>query len=197
MSLLNYVPYVLSCPTCSRALRASCPTCCRALRALVPHVPPVLRVSCPTRSRALRALCPTCSRDPRASCLTCFSCPACSHAPRALRVLVPYVLSCLVPYVHSCPTYIVPYVLSCLTCFCVSLVLRALVPHVSYMLLYLTCLLPCIFLGCSWLGLYGTCAPEFWIVLSHYRVYSILQEIFNTESDLIMCFNSEWQESGN
>ena len=164
------VPYVLSCPTYPSASRASCPTClvpyvpC-VLRALVTHVPRALRAS-----RALHALmplvpyvlwCPTCSR---ASYHTC---------TRALRT--------------SCPMCSRA---SCLTCFRVSLVLRTLVPNVSYMFLYLTCLLPCIFLGCSWLGLYGTCAPEFWIVLSHYRVYSILQEIFNTESDL-MCFNSE------
>ena len=32
---------------------------------------------------------------------------------------------------------------------------------------------------------------KFWIVLLHYRVYSILLEYFNMpiQSDLIMCFN--------
>ena len=40
---------------------------------------------------------------------------------------------------------------------------------------------------------------KFWIVLLHYRVYSILLENFNMpiQSDLIMCFNQRWQESGN
>ena len=147
--------YVLSCPMCLVPYVPSClvPYVSRALRALVPYVPRVLRASCPT----------------------CFSCPTCSHAPHALRALVPRTI------VHSCPTYIVPYVLSCLTC---SRAIHALVPRA------LRVLRVCIFLGCSWLRLYGTCATEFWIVLSHYRVYSILQEIFNTESDL-MCFNSE------
>ena len=87
-SLLNYVPYVLSCLTCPRTLRALVPHLLRVLRALVPYV-----LSCPTCSRALRALVPYVL-----SCLTCF---------------VPYVLSCptcLVPYVLSCLTCLVSYV---------------------------------------------------------------------------------------
>ena len=79
MSLLNYVPYLLSCPTCScptcsRVLRASCSTCCRASPA-----------SCTTCSRALRALMP--------------------QVPRTLRAFVPTVLlypTYLVPYVLLC-----------------------------------------------------------------------------------------------
>ena len=73
-SLLNYVPYVLSCPTClvpyvPSCLTClvpyvlSCPTCLvpyvlRALRALVPHVPHALRALVPHMSCALRALVP-------------------------------------------------------------------------------------------------------------------------------------------
>ena len=42
-NLLHYVPYVLSCPTGSRASRVSCPMCFRSLRALVSYM-----LSCPT-----------------------------------------------------------------------------------------------------------------------------------------------------
>ena len=50
-SLLNYLPYLLSYPTCSRASRAFVPHVSRALRTsyptcLVPHVPRALRASC-------------------------------------------------------------------------------------------------------------------------------------------------------
>ena len=102
-------------------------------------------------------------------------CPTCSRTLRALRALVPYVLSyltCLVTYMFSglCPTCLVPYVLSCLTCLVpyaplavhalvshvpyVPRAKRALVSHVSYMLLHLMCLVPCVFSGCSCLELY-------------------------------------------
>ena len=100
-SLLNYVPYVLSCPTCL------VPYVPRVLRTLVPHVPRALCASC-----ALRALMPLVSYA--LSCLTC-SC------------LVPYVHSCptyIVPDVLSCHTCSRAL---CFTCFRVSLVLRALV----------------------------------------------------------------------
>ena len=183
MGLLNYVPYLLLCHTCLVPYVLSCPTYLVSYILsyptwLVPYVPLVLYV---------------------------LSCPLCSTCSGVLRALVPCTICALVPYVHRVLCALVPYVVSyhtCsralfLMCFFVSIVLLALVPHLSYMFLYLTCLLPWIFLGCSWLGLYGTCAPEFWIVRSRYCVYSILQEIFNTESDLIMCFNLEWQESGN
>ena len=43
LSLLNYEPYVLLCPTCFRASSASCPTCSRTLRPLMPHIPCALR----------------------------------------------------------------------------------------------------------------------------------------------------------
>ena len=86
---------------------------------------------------------------------------------------MPYILSCLtcfVSYVPSCITYLVAYVLLRLTClvFYMPQVLRAiralvphvpralriLVSHVSYVLLYPTCLVPCVFSGCSYLELY-------------------------------------------
>ena len=118
-SLLNYVPYLLSCPTCPRASRTSCPTCSCALRASCPMCSRALRASCSTCPRASRAWCPTCSRALRALL---------PHLPRALRALLPYMpralralvpcmpraLRALVPYVLSCPTYLVSYVASCL-----------------------------------------------------------------------------------
>ena len=124
LSLLNYVPYVLSCPLClvpyllsrSRALRASCLRCSRTSR-----------VSCPTCSRASRASCPTCSRASRASCSRALraSCLTCSRALRALVPHVPYVLSCLMclgPYMPSCFMCLLPYV---------PRAKRSLVSHVS------------------------------------------------------------------
>ena len=93
-SLLNFVPYVLSCLTCSRIARASCllgSHVPQALRAVVHHVARALRTVCrasgasyltfscdsralcPTCSRAWCALCPTwtCSHGWRTSCLIC------------------------------------------------------------------------------------------------------------------------------
>ena len=141
-SLLNYVPYVLSCPTCLVPYVLSYSTCPRA--------------SCPTCSRTLRASCPTYSRAPHASCPMCFLCPRCSHAPRVLRALVLYVLvsrtiRALVPYVHRALCALVPYMLSCLMLYvflCLTCFTCSGVFYVSYMFLYLTCLLPCIFFGC-------------------------------------------------
>ena len=59
------------------------------------------------------------------------------HVSRDLRVLVPHlprVLRALVPHVPSG--------------------LRALMAHMSYVLLYLMCLVPCVFSGCSCFVLY-------------------------------------------
>ena len=130
-SLLNFVPYVLSCltascPTCSCALRASCLTC------LVSYVFSWLRASCLMCVRASRVSCPKYSRASRASCL---------------RVLVPcmhllYMLSCLtclVSYVHfavrvSCQT--------CLRCSCTSRVLCLVVLRLARTLPAILLLVP-------------------------------------------------------
>ena len=149
MSLLNYVPYVLSCSTC-----------------LVPYL-----FWCPTSSRALRASVHTCSTCPVPYVLWCppclvlyalfvsymLLCPTCPTSSGALRALVLHTIRAIVPCVHRTLCALMPHVLSChtwscascLTCFPITLVLRALVPHLSYMFLNLTCLLSCIFLGCS------------------------------------------------
>ena len=60
LSLLNYVPHVLSCPTCLALYLLPCP-----------HVPRGIRASCLTCSFALRASYPTYSRASRVSYLTC------------------------------------------------------------------------------------------------------------------------------
>ena len=90
---------------------------------------------------------------------------------------MPYMLSCLKLYVLSCSTYLVPYVpcvsrasrvsrASCLTCLvpgasCLKCLvpyvlraIRALVSHMSYMLLFLTCLVLRVLSGCLCLKLY-------------------------------------------
>ena len=87
-SLLNYVPYVLSCPTCLVSYVPSCFTC------LVPYVP-----------RALRVLCLTCLVPNVLSCLTCLvsyvpfalgaSCQTCSCVSRVLGALVTHVFYAL------------------------------------------------------------------------------------------------------
>ena len=69
-----------------------------------------------------------------------------THVSRPLRALVSYVprvLHTVVPYVPRavrtfCLTYLVSYV---------PFAKRAVVSHVSYMLLYLICLVPRVFLG--------------------------------------------------
>ena len=98
-SLLNYVPYMLSCATYPRTSRASCSTCYRAPRDLVPYVLSFPTCFVPYVARALRASsalhasCHTCSRvsrvlralEPHASC-----------ALRVFRLLVPRTLRLLV-----------------------------------------------------------------------------------------------------
>ena len=79
-------------------------------------------------------------------------------------VLVPYVLSCLkclVPYVLSYPKCLVPHLpyalrALCHTCYCASRVscLMLFRVYVYYVLLHFTCLVPCVFSGCSCLELY-------------------------------------------
>ena len=95
MSLLNYVPrmlswctclvtYVLSCPTCFLATSVSCHTCSRASRVLCHTCPLSWRASWHTCSRALRSSCPTFSRASRAPYLIC------SRTLRVLRTLAPH-----------------------------------------------------------------------------------------------------------
>ena len=90
-----------------------------ATRALVPYVPPVLRAFVP-------------------------------HVPCALRALVSRDLPALVPYVsrtlHALVSY-VPRILRPLLSH-VLCALRALVPHLSDVLLYLKCLVACVFSWC-------------------------------------------------
>ena len=85
-SLLNYVLYMLACPMCLGPYMLLCPTC------LVPYV-----LACPTCLRPYVLSCLTCLVPyvSRVSCPTCFSCPTCSHAPRALRALVPRTIHAL------------------------------------------------------------------------------------------------------
>ena len=78
---------------------------------------------------------PTCLVPYVLSCSTCLVLNVLSCLTR----LVPYVLSCLVPYMFPCLTCLVPYV---------PRAKRAPVSHESYVLLYLTCLVPCVFTGC-------------------------------------------------
>ena len=117
LNLLNYLPYLLSCPTCSRALLALVP---RALRPLVPYV-----LSCLVPYVLSCLMCPKCCRASRASCAMCcrasrVSCPTCSRAlhgsrPTYIFSLRALCLTCLVPNVLSC--------FACLTCCCTSRVL--------------------------------------------------------------------------
>ena len=74
-SLLNYVPYVLSCLTCFRTARASCP--------LGSHVPQALHAVVHHVARALRTVVPQVPRT-LISLMT--------HVPCALRALAPDVL---------------------------------------------------------------------------------------------------------
>ena len=97
MSLLNYVPRMLSWCTCLVNYVLSCPM------SLVPYV----------------LSCHKCLVPYVLSCLTCLV----PYVPSFLTCLVPYVLSCLpffMPYVLSRLTYFVPYLLSYLTCFTYS-----------------------------------------------------------------------------
>ena len=73
MSLLNYVPYMLWCPTCSRVLRAPVPH--------VPYMPCALRSSCQASSRVSRVLR---ALVPHLSCVL-----------RVLGLLVPWTLRAL------------------------------------------------------------------------------------------------------
>ena len=88
-SLLNCVPYVL---TCQRALRAYVPRCQRALRA---HV----------------LTCFACLRGYVLTCLACLH----AHVPTCLRAHVPCVLKCSNANVLMCLSTNVPRV-PCLTC---------------------------------------------------------------------------------
>ena len=115
-----------------------------ALRALVPYVPCALNALVPYVPRVSPALCPTCSRASRASYPTCSrvlgaTCPTCSCALRALVPYVPHALHALMPHVRRVLRAF------CLTCLVPK---RALVSHVSYVLLYLACLVPFAFSGC-------------------------------------------------
>ena len=123
LSLLNYLPYMLSCPTCLVPYVLLYPTCSRvlvrlALHALVYYVFRASRTSCPTCSRALRASCPTCSHALRASCPMCSratraSWPMCSCASHisCFMCLLTYVALCLAPFKPFFLTYpVVSYV---------------------------------------------------------------------------------------
>ena len=134
------VPYMLLCLTCLVPYMLSCPKRCRASRASFPTCCPASRCSC------LSALVPYMFRT---SCVLVLD-VRCSL--RALRVYVPRALCAAV---HHLPRVIVP---SCLTC---SRTLRALVPHMSYVLFILTCLVLCMFSCCSCLVPYVLLCSSF------------------------------------
>ena len=99
-SLLNYVPYVLFCPTClvlQVLLYFKClvPYVPRALRGLVPYV-----LSCLVCSCASRVSYHTCSRASRALCLMCLV----PYLPMCPRVYEPFYESLHIPSV-SCLAY--------------------------------------------------------------------------------------------
>ena len=79
-SLLNYLPHVLSCPTCSRALLST-----------VPHVPRSLRVIMPYLLRASHGSYLTCSCISRVLCLA-FLVLRVPHAVRVLLLFIPHLL---------------------------------------------------------------------------------------------------------
>ena len=116
LSLLNYVPYVLPCPTCL------VPYVLRALRALVSHALCALHAFLPHVPRSLRALVP--------------------YVPRAVRALVPYLLLCLPCLLCLFPYVPCDLRVSYQTCSRVSRVLCAVVPHVSCALCVLELLMP-------------------------------------------------------
>ena len=161
--LLNYVPYVLSCPTYLVTHVLLCPT------DLVPYAPScstlsnVSHASCPTCSRRLSASCPTCSCVSLASRATCYRvlgalCPKCSRASRAsgLMCFLSYVPRSKRPLVsHVCYVYCTSLVL-CLACS------RALVPRTLHALLllvltYFRCFKPNILLSISCLVAFMPC----------------------------------------
>ena len=160
-SLLSYVLYMLSCPTCLVPDVPSCPTW------LVSYVP-----SCLTCLVPYVLSCPTYLVPYVLSCLTC---------------LVPYVLwslTCFVPYVLSSPSCFLSYVLSCLVlyvrhallapCTTCSRALRALVPYVSRVLCGLVpralwVLFPYV----------AYCQYYFEVTISIYRQYGYIWIIWN------------------
>ena len=79
-SLLNYLPHVLSRPTCSRALLST-----------VPHVPHAIRVVMPYLLRASHGSCLTCSCISRVLCLA-FLVLRVPHAVRVLLLFIPHLL---------------------------------------------------------------------------------------------------------
>ena len=119
LSLLNYVPYVPSCPTCLGLYVFSCPMYlvpyvlavlhASCLRARLPCVPRVLSACvfymlCALRSRVLYVLaCPTCLRALRARL---------PHVPPALRTLVSHVLRCLHTSCLLCLIYMIKTIMS-------------------------------------------------------------------------------------
>ena len=133
MTHVYHVPLVyhmFSWPTHSRASRRFCLTGFHALRTL-----------CPTCSRSSCTSCPTCFYSSYASCLTCSRvfrvlCPTRSPGSHALVTNVPRAFRALMPYVSRALHALIHHVLHAL---------RALVRHMSYVLLYLTCLVPCVF----------------------------------------------------
>ena len=101
LSLLNYMPYVLSRPTClvPQVLLCIVPYVFSCLTCLVPYVLSCLACSCTSR-----ASCRTYSGASLTSCLTC------SHVSRVSRDLVPH---CGVPCVFWVCSSLKFYVLFC------------------------------------------------------------------------------------
>ena len=113
------------------------------------------------QKRSLLNSCPTC---PRASCLTCSrtSRAWCPMYSRALHALVPDMPLALRAF---CLTRLVSYV---------PRVKRTLVSQVSYMLLYLMCLAPCVFSRCSCFELYVRFCSSFLTCFRSFKSNMIL-----------------------
>ena len=154
-SLLNYMPYVFSCRTCLVPYMLSYPTCLVSYVLSCLMCSLVSRVLCPTRSRALRASCPKCFVPQVLSCPTCL-------VPQIFLCLTCPCPTCFHPLRASCPTcsrtsraqYLSrsrALYLTCLTCVASYMprAKRYLMLHVPYMFQCHTCLVPCVFLGCS------------------------------------------------
>ena len=122
--------HVLSCTTCLLLYVLLCPMYPglveHKIRGPVPHVPRTLRSPVPLVLCAIRAL----------RCLV-------PHVPRTVHAAVPHVLRTMRAIVLDAPRALRA---SSSTCSCAHVLcdLRIRVSHVSYVLLYLTYLLPCL-----------------------------------------------------
>ena len=154
LSLLNYVPYVLSCSTCSHALCTLVPNVPHALRALVPYATLCLTylvpymLSCPTYLRPHVLSSHTCSRVIRALV---------SHVPRALRAPVfhvPCASRASNPMWPRASHFMSPFSFSTL----LSCTLHTLCPNITFCALKFPCIALLFFCSfanfCFWAWIY-------------------------------------------